>query len=83
MTPGKEDKKAKSPEKSNDSNSNKSTKTSKIDEEPDVKPSIHQRDVDLLMKDLKLACRLFTFTVVLFLSFATRFYNLGEPTLIW
>lgn len=83
MTKSKEEKKASTPEKSKEKQTKKDAKT--VQDSPKVKTIQHGSDseIEKMLDTIKFLSQLITFTVVLLLSFATRFYNLGEPTHIW
>lgn len=82
MAKFKVDKKDTTPEKPNEKQAKKDVKTV---QEPEVKTVQNGSDIEAekILNDMKFLSRLLAFILVLFLSFATRFYNLSDPTHIW
>lgn len=89
MTKSKEEKKASTPEKSKEKHEKQEKQTKKdaktVDASPEVETVQHgtNSEIEKIIGDIKFLSRLLVFAVVLLLTFATRFYNLGEPTHIW
>ncbi|KXJ13379.1 protein O-mannosyl-transferase 2 isoform X2 [Exaiptasia diaphana] len=81
MGKSKDDKKTKTPGKPKEIIASKDNEK---DKEPEVKAvqkcGSHANMEKKLLKDIQCLSRLLTFTVVLFLSFATRLVNLSDPT---
>lgn len=81
MAPTKKEKKSKVADKINEPKEEKETTEKKADKP--AKTLVKQAGNDFTHLNFKLLGRILAFLCIVFLTFATRLYNLSVPRLIW